>query len=686
MDGVYQVSVTTAAGARDKSAALPALRFRGKVTLGFAVVLGITAISMGLAYLGFERVSDGVVAYRNGVRQSDLARNIDREMVGYEARARYYVLTGKDEDAKAALAAEAKLKDAIAESLQGATRPAQREALTRLSGEFSTFAKLFADIVALKTDSALVVQNGLTRGGLNLRYKFDDLVSAASDREDSSAELGAKRAAEQYAGAMTLANTFAINSSVPVADNALARLKFVENSLNIVKADGEIAAAVNEIFTMLGEYRQALVKLSDNVKAIDAKVATMMASAAAIIRDSEAIKADLLADQQRLERESDATVTSTERMVAMLGIGGFLLGAVLAVLLGRGISRPMQSMCAAMRRLAGGDFNVVLPGLGRRDEIGEMAAAVEEFKVQAARKAEQDALAREREAEAGREARRAELIGFASEFESAVGAIVAHVSDAASQLESAASTLTRTAETTQALSGQVAGDSQQASSGMQAVASATEQLSASVGEIGRRVDQSSAIAEAAVEQAHETDDRIGKLTQAAQQIGEVMQLITTIAEQTNLLALNATIEAARAGEAGRGFAVVAAEVKSLATQTAKATDEISSQVAEMQEATRDSVTSIQRIGSTIAEISTISASIASAVTQQDAATREIASSVQGVAQGTQRVAGNIAEVNRGAAETGAASAQVLQSARSLSAESARLRTELDRFMANIRAA
>nr|WP_205512051.1 HAMP domain-containing methyl-accepting chemotaxis protein [Rhodopseudomonas sp. BR0M22] len=666
---------------------MPALRFRGKVTLGFAVVLGITAISMGLAYLGFERVSDGVVAYRDGVRQSDLARDIDREMVSYEARARHYVLTGKEDDAKAARAAETGLKDAIDRSLQAATKPAQRAALAALSGEFATFTKLFADIVALKTDSALVIQNGLTRGGLNLRYKFDDLMSSASDREDSSAELGAKRASEQYAAAMALVNTFAINSSIPVADNALARLKFVENSLNIIKSgDAELSAAVKEIFTMLGEYRQSLVKLSDNVKAIDAKVATMVGSASAIVRSAEAIKADLLADQQRLERESDAAVSGTERMVAMLGIGGFLLGAVLAVLLGRGISRPMQAMCAAMRRLAGGDFNVVLPGLGRRDEIGEMAAAVEEFKVQAAHKAEQDAVAREREAEAGREARRAELIGFASEFESAVGAIVAHVSDAASQLESAAATLTRTAETTQSLSGQVAGDSQQASSGMQAVASATEQLSASVGEIGRRVGQSRDIAEAAVEQARETDDRIGKLTQAAQQIGEVMQLITTIAEQTNLLALNATIEAARAGEAGRGFAVVAAEVKSLATQTAKATDEISSQVSEMQEATRDSVTSIQRIGSTIAEISTISASIAGAVTQQDAATREIASSVQGVAQGTQRVAGNIAEVNRGAAETGAASAQVLQSARSLSSESARLRTELDRFMANIRAA
>ena len=305
------------------------------------------------------------------------------------------------------------------------------------------------------------------------------------------------------------------------------------------------------------------------------------------MKGASAMKADLVSDQQRLESGTSALIGETERLILMLAAGGLLLGIVWALLLGRGISRPMTAMCKAMRELAGGNFEIVLPGLGRRDELGEMAGAVEEFKLQAIAKAERDAAAHDAQNKASSAARRTELIRFADDFETAVGAIVSNVSASAVQLESAAGTLTRTAETTQSLSSQVAGASEEASSNMQSVATATEELSASVDEIGRRVRESNKIAEAAVVQAQQTDGRIGKLSRAAQEIGDVVKLITAIAEQTNLLALNATIEAARAGDAGRGFAVVASEVKSLASQTAKATDEISSHILGMQGATQE---------------------------------------------------------------------------------------------------
>jgi methyl-accepting chemotaxis protein len=674
-------------GSQSISPKLPTLRFRAKIMLGFAVVLAISAASMGFAYLGFERVSDGVAMYRRSVSEADLARNIDRELISYRALARYYVATGKEDDGKAALSAEASLKDAIDQSMKGTTNPARLDQVTRLAREFSTFTRIFADILKVKQDSAQVTQNQLIRGGTMLRYKLDDLASNAAEAELPAVELGAKAVTAQYQAATALANTFVINSDMTVATSALARLKFVENSLRAISSDDEkIALGLKEISTLLEDYRQALSKLIENAKSIGGLITDMAQSATAIAQGSSAMKAALVSDQQRLESESDAIVGETERLIVMLAAGGFLLGGALALLLGKGISRPMTAMCKAMRELAGGNFDVVLPGLGRSDELGEMAGAVEEFKLQAIAKAERDAAAQDAQNRASSAARRTELIRFADDFEAAVGAIVSNVSASAVQLESAAGTLTRTAETTQGLSSQVAGASEQASSNMQSVAAATEELSMSVDEIGRRVRESNKIAEAAVIQAEQTDGRIGKLSRAAQQIGDVVKLITAIAEQTNLLALNATIEAARAGEAGRGFAVVASEVKSLASQTAKATDEISSHILGMQGATQESVAAIKEIGGTIAQISTIASTIASAVEQQSSATQEIARSVQNVAQGTQEAAANIMQVNRGATETGSASEEVLNSAKTLSSESTRLREELDRFMANIRAA
>jgi methyl-accepting chemotaxis protein len=365
-------------------------------------------------------------------------------------------------------------------------------------------------------------------------------------------------------------------------------------------------------------------------------------------------------------------------IVASVGLLGFLISA--------SVSRPLSAMTAAMIELAAGNFAVVLPGLGRKDEIGEIAQAVETFKIKAEQKAHDEAAVKIRQDQLAAELRRLDMHKLADDFEGAVGEIIETVSSASTELEASARTLTASAGRAQQLATMVAAASEEASTNVQSVASATEEMASSVNEISRQVHQSSTIADEAVDQARKTNDSVGELAKAAARIGDVVELINTIAGQTNLLALNATIEAARAGEAGRGFAVVASEVKALAEQTAKATGEISQQVSGIQNATQTSVGAIKEIGETIGKMSEIASTIASTVEEQGTATQEISRNIQEAAKGTMQVSNNIADVQRGASETGAASSQVHSAAQTLSRDSNRLKLEVGKFLSSVRAA
>ncbi|WP_368744851.1 methyl-accepting chemotaxis protein [Desertibaculum subflavum] len=567
-------------------------------------------------------------------------------------------------------------------------------------------AELDGAVAAMST--AKDAQREFTRGHATL-YRGTNLKGQNVEAAIIGKEK--KRALDAFASVTSLLGSLNIES--PAGQAALQKLS--ESFKAYLVAAEQVASVVEEdAFTATMFMTDAEGKFGETEQLFDALVA-------ATNEMREAASAD-----------SAATMNGALWRIGVAALFAIVLALGSAVYFSRLIARPIQDMTVAMADLAQGNLEVEIVGRDRADEVGRMAGAVQVFKEagienrrlqqeaelarehQAEQEAEKRRLAddaaaeterklRDLEAEMRRKAeeqqkaeqamraeaeqrRKSDMATLANGFEASVKVVVDSVSSSASEMQSSATAMSATAEETSRQATAVAAASEQASANVQTVAAAAEELSASINEITRQVTDSSRMAADAVAQARATGNTVDGLAEAARKIGDVVQLITSIASQTNLLALNATIEAARAGEAGKGFAVVASEVKSLATQTARATEEITRQIDAVQAATTDAVGAIQGIGRTIEQVSEIAAAIAAAMEEQGAATKEISHNVQQAAHGTHEVNKNIASVTQASGEVGNAAGQINGASDELARQAETLRGEVDRFIAKVRAA
>ncbi|WIW50547.1 methyl-accepting chemotaxis protein (plasmid) [Bradyrhizobium sp. 62B] len=650
------------------------LSIRVKIMMGFAIVLLLSAGTMAGAWLGYEAILDGFDVYRISMSESDYAREIDSSLSAYQSNARYYALTGTKEAEAAAEEARRLLERTITAAKTETATLNWQQSIKELFEAYRAYTDSFNKVLALRS--------GIDRSAATLGEQARVIRTALDQVKAPGAQ--AESIIERFDTIDRLAMTELKRHDEVLARDVLQRIERFQSA--IVRELRSRDLGGQTLGELVASYRDGFARVEAAGQEIDRLMADMWKLRHGLSGAAASLKRVALAEQADAEKKTAAQIINGQSVVVALALASIAIGLVLSFAIGRGIAKPVIAMCSSMIELANGRYEIVLPGLGRHDEVGKMAGAVESFKRQAIERAEREAAEIEERNRSAAELRRAELAKFAGGFEAAVGDIVNGISDSAQQLEAAASTLSRNAEATGGLTNAVVGAARESSSSIGLVASAAEELSLSINDIRTQVRNSNAISGNAVAQAKSTDARIATLARASHRIGDVVKLITAVAEQTNLLALNATIEAARAGEAGRGFAVVAAEVKSLASQTARATEEIGSHVEGMQQATGDSIAAIKSIAGIIGDISAISGSIASAVDQQTATTQAIAQSAQQAASGTAQVSSNLEQVNREASETGSAASAVLQSARGLTEASHRLRAELDRFMANVVAA
>ena len=488
-------------------------RINTKIMIGFTIVLALLAVLSVLSYRGFVRVSDGFGNFNQRVKVVSIVRDVDRGFVAFRRFVREFSISGDEHLIAEARKGQEALAKSVKQGLDEIKNPERRARMNEISEQFEKYARNFDKLIALKQEQNKLTKEVLDPLGAKSRTLIEELQTAAVIKAGNSNNMIlAGEALKQLLLARLNVNKLLgrhEQSSAQGAETALAALKTAMTAFGAGIANDEVRKVFTDANSNVEKYAEAYHKAAKDAHEVeDLANGEMAKEAQAIAAAAESVKQSGVAEEAEIEHETVELIASTEHLILAIAIGSLVIGILLAWLIGRAISKPVIGLCAGMRELAEGNFDVVLPGLGRGDEVGDMAQAVETFKVKAEQKARAEAEAKAQQDQFAAQQRKADMIKLADTFEAAVGEIVETVSSASTELEASASTLTSTAERAQEVTTMVAAASEEASTNVQSVASATEELTSSVNEIGRQVQESARIANDAVDQARKTNDRV----------------------------------------------------------------------------------------------------------------------------------------------------------------------------------
>lgn len=663
------------------------MKISARIIIGFVSIIAIMVVLSGFMIYEMRVIGDGFKTYRGLALQTNQAGRVQANLLTARLNVKNFIISATPETIKAVNDRIHVTLELTRELRTFVNTPEKQKLADDMLVSLETYLATFKDVTDLQAERDNKVLNGLDVIGPKIEKSITQIMKSAMQDGDAQASYQAGLLLRELLLARLYATKYLVNNDDQSYKRVLTELKsLAENKTQLLNElqNPERRRLATEAISLVADYEKTFKAVHDIIAERNDKISnTLDKIGPKVANDIEEMKLEVKKAQDTLGPEMEAMVHTNTLISLFVSVGAALFGLLVAFFMGRGIARPVIGMTDCMKSLAEGDLETDVPGLNRKDEIRDMGEAVQVFKdnaIEVKRLEEESKRAEER----AMVEKKAAMEQLANDFEASVGKVVQGVLESAQTVKTSAQGMAANAEQTTQQSSNVAAAAEQSAVNVQTVASASEELSASITEISSQVSSSTKIASDAVDEANRTHDTIEGLVKSAERIGDVVKIITDIAEQTNLLALNATIEAARAGDAGKGFAVVASEVKNLANQTAKATSEISAQIASIQGATQEASVAVEGIGRTIGHINEITLTISSAVEEQQASTSEIASNVQQVASGTTEVTQNISQVNKAANDTGMAAKSILDVSGHLGDQSNDLQREVSNFILKVR--